>query len=416
MKKFIYSMMTSTFFAITVCASNTPVISVYQVSEDIANIDVASSHWNKAKETSLVLYPQTTIALNDKKANAINANPVGQNVFVKALSNGKQIAFQVRWTDETASLQSGNAIKNTEFADGFAVQFATKYDDPTKLPYIGMGSKDRPVVVYLQKAVEKFFEPNGNGDVSKQVNRSNVHAFNSEINQDLAQFDKEVQALAVRDYQKAFVSEGFRSMTEIKDHSTKYNAQMVYNKNWFTPNEWEGVMVRSLSDEYLELSNQPFPVAFAVWDGAKMGRDGLKNLSTWIVAQFEGVQSNDTLKNEMDKSLSTANIQNGETLTQANCASCHNYGKVNEAASVYMAPNLSNIGGYSTTAYLMESIKDPNAVVVPGYNTNAHKNFAWYFSDGNGGRTSAMPAFDYLSQEELNDIVAYLKTLKAEVK
>jgi len=415
MKKFIYLLLSSSFFTISTWAS-TPVIMVHNVSEDITQIDVDSQQWSSAKETQIAVYPQTTIKLNDKKANEANANPVAQWAFVKALSDGKNIAFKLRWVDETASFQSGNAIKNTEFADGFAVQFASKYDDPTKLPYIGMGSKDRPVVVYLQKAVEKFFEPNGNGDVVKQVNRSNVHAFNSEINQDLAKFDNEVAQLAVRDYQKAFVSEGFRSMTEIKDHSTKYNAQMVYSNNWFTPNEWEAVMVRSLNDEYLKLTNQPFPVAFALWDGAKMGRDGLKNLSTWVIAEFEGAQTNDTLKNEMDKALSAANIQNGEKLTQANCASCHNYGKVNEAASVYMAPNLSNIGGYSTTAYLMESIKDPNAVVVPGYNTNAHSNFAWYSLNEKGERISAMPSFDYLSQEEINDMVAYLKTLKAEVK
>ena len=414
MKKFIYSMIASTFFAMNTWAS-TSLITAYSVSEDISQIEVNSSHWSKAKETSIVLYPQTTIALNDKKANEANANPTAKIAFIKALSDGKQIAFKLRWVDETPSLQSGNAIKNTEFADGFAVQFASQYDDPNKLPYIGMGSKDRPVVVYLQKAVEKFFEPNGNGDVSKQVNRNNVHAFNSEINQDLAKFDNEVVQLAVRDYQKAFVAQGFRSMTEIKDHSTQYNAQMVYSNNWFTPNEWEGVMVRSLNDTYANLT-EAFPVAFAVWDGAKMGRDGLKNLSTWVVVQLDGAKNNEALNKALDATLGIGNVQNGETLTQANCASCHNYGKVNEAASAYMAPNLSNIGGYSTTAYLMESIKEPNAVVVPGFNTNAHSNFAWYSVDGKGERISAMPSFDYLSQEELTDIVAYLKTLKAEVK
>ena len=40
----------------------------------------------------------------------------------------------------------------------------------------------------------------------------------------------------------------------------------------------------------------------------------------------------------------------------------------------------------------------------------------WYYPDGTGGRVSAMPAFDYLKPQEVDDIVAYLKTLKAEVK
>lgn len=406
----MYSMVASGLFALTTLSAN-PVITVVKVNEDIANINVDARQWGNAKETPIALYPQTTIKLNDKKANVANANNGAKIAFVKALSDGKNIAFKVRWQDDTQSIQSGNPLKNTEFADGFALQFATNYEDFSKLPYIGMGSKDRPVVVYLQKAVEKFFEPNGNGDVEKQLNRSNVHAFNSLINNDLTQFDEKVAQTAVLDYQKAFIAQGFRSMTEIKDNSTAFTAQMSYQNHWFSPDEWEGVLVRSLNDEYLNLKNKPFPVSFALWDGEKMGRDGLKNLSTWVLAQFEDSTSVPLFNQE----LPSANLQNGEMLTKTNCASCHNYGATNEAASAFMAPNLSNIGGYSTTEYLYESIKDSNAVVVPGYNVNSHPNFAWYDTASKEGRTSAMPSFDYLTPEEMKDIVAYLKTLKVEV-
>lgn len=415
MKKLLNTVLLSSAMALSAFA-NSPVIKVHKVSDDISNVDVSSGDWRGADETLVTLYPQTTIKLNDKKANTLNKDNMAKEIYVKAITDGKHIAFKLRWSDESKSIQSGNAIKNTEFPDGFAVQFAAKYDDPKKLPYIGMGSKDRPVVVYLQKAVQKLFEPNGNGDVEKQVNRSNAHAFNSEINHDLEKFDIDVEQLAVRDYQKAFVAEGFGSMTEIKDHSTKFNAQMQYNDSWFGEDEWEGIVVRSLNDEYVKFYNDPFPVAFAVWDGAKMGRDGLKTLSTWIIAEFEGIEGRDLLKEEFDQPLVEANLENGKTLLQANCASCHNYGQTNEAASPFMAPNLSNIGGYSTTPYLIESITDPNAVIVPGYNRNSHPNFAWYYDDGQGGKTSAMPSFAHLSEQELTDIVAYLKTLKVEVQ
>jgi len=414
MKKLFNSMLLSSAFAISALASSS--ITVYSVSDDIANIGVKDKQWQNAKEFEILLYPQTTITLNDKNANEINAHNKATKAFVKAVSDGKNIAFKLRWADKTKSIQSSNAFGNTEFADGFAVQFASNYSDPKKLPYIGMGSKDRPVVVYLQKAIEKHFEPNGNGDVETQVNRNNTYAFNSSINTDLENFDAEVEKQALQKYQKAFVSEGFRSMTEIKDDTSKFNSEMNYCSHWFSQNEWEGVIVRSLNDEYATFSKEPFPVAFALWDGEKMGRDGLKNLSTWVVAQFEGIKTQTNFKNEVDYDLPQANIENGESLTKMHCGSCHNYAQTNEAASSYMAPNLSNIGGYSTTPYLIESILEPSAVVVAGYNTNAHSNFAWYYLDENGNRTSAMPAFDYLTQEELNDIVAYLKTLKEEVK
>lgn len=415
MKHLMKSLIISSSIVVSAAASS-PVITTYKVSSDITNINVESGIWRSAKETKITLYPQTTITFNDKKAKELNKNNGAKEAYIQSVTDGKNIAFKVRWEDETQSTQSGNAIKNTEFPDGFAVQFASKYDDPTKLPYIGMGSKDRPVVVYLQKAVEKLFEANGNGDIQKQVNRGNVHAFNSEKGHDLEKFDIDVEQLAVRDYQKAFVAEGFRSTTEIKDSSAWFNAQMQYQDNWFSANEWEGMVVRSLNDEYVKLYNDPFPIAFALWDGDKMGRDGLKHLSTWIIVEFEGISGRDGLKNEFDQSLANADIENGAVLMQQQCASCHNYGNVNEAASAYMAPNLSNIGGYSTTPYLIESIVEPNAVVVPGYNTNAHSNFAWYYGDGEGGRVSSMPSFEHLSQEELNDIVAFMKTLKVEVK
>jgi len=80
----------------------------------------------------------------------------------------------------------------------------------------------------------------------------------------------------------------------------------------------------------------------------------------------------------------------GKALADTMCASCHSYGdKV--AAMPTMALNLSNIGGYSTHAYLIESIKEPSAVEVPGYNRNAYKNTAWYTLGEKGERVSIMP-------------------------
>lgn len=396
--------------------ATTPIIKAYKVDADVKSVDTKSQLWTNASKTEVSLYPQTTIKFNDKRANELNNNSSAKTATVQAITDGKNIAFKLVWNDSTKSIQDGNAKKDNSFADGFAVQFPSKYSSPSKLPYIGMGSKDRPVVVYLQKAVTKHYEPNGNGDVAHQVNRNNTHSFNSQIDEELKKFDKTVEELAIKDYQRAFVSEGFRSMTQIKDKSIAFNASMSYEENTFSSNEWEGTVSRALSDEYLSISSKPFPVAFAVWDGDKMGRDGLKNLSTWITVQISNEDASKAYNKAYDKNLAKADIKKGEELTKTNCASCHNYADVNIAASPFMAPNLSNIGGYSTTAYLVESILDPNAVVVPGYNRNAHKNFAWYFDDGQGGRMSAMPPFAHLKPSEVDDIVAYLKTLKAKAE
>ena len=59
---------------------------------------------------------------------------------------------------------------------------------------------------------------------------------------------------------------------------------------------------------------------------------------------------------------------------------------------------------------------EPSAVVVAGYNVNAHKNFSWYTSDDKGVRTSTMPPFAHLDEQSVNDLVAFMKTLKVEVE
>jgi complex iron-sulfur molybdoenzyme family reductase subunit gamma len=362
--------------------------------------------WSKAKESEVVLYPQTTIKMNDKKGNAANADNKAKVAKVAALYNDKCIAFRITWADGTQSIQDGTA--SDKYPDGFAVQIATNFDDPTKLPYIGMGSEGRPVLVHLNKAVTKHFEPNGNKDVALQVNRDNTNAFEAE----LKKFDEAVLAAAKTKYMRSYISEGFRSMTEIKDDSSRFNMSMDYNTKGKT---WSGTLGRPLADGTIDLSKAgAIPVAFAVWDGEKMGRDGLKSLSGWIAVDLAGKKGNEALVKELTNKP-TGNAESGKANVEAMCSSCHTLSKDKVAAMPYMAPSLSNIGGYSTAAYLAESIADPSAVVVPGYNRNAHKNFAWYNVDDKGVRTSTMPPM-MTDKAMIDDAVAYLKTLKAEVE
>jgi complex iron-sulfur molybdoenzyme family reductase subunit gamma len=383
-----------------------PSITAVKVDDsiDLSSVKNSDKVWSKAKAVSVVLYPQTTIRMNDKNANEINAKNAAKEAKVLAVYNKKDVAFKIEWKDKTENTNSV-ASSSTDYADGFAVQMPTNFSDPKKLPYIGMGSEGRPVLVHLQKAVSSHYEPNGDKNVALQVNRHQTNAFGK----DLAAFDKNVTDAAIVDYQRAYISEGFRSMTQIRDKEIAFNMDMSYNID-----TWSATMSKSLKDGYLDLSKAgAFPVAIAVWDGAKLGRDGIKNLSTWVAVDFDGKKGNEALVEELSakpKGDATA----GKALVDAMCASCHSYAdKV--AAMPTMAPDLSNIGGYSTEAYLAESIKDPSAVVVPGYNRNAHKNTQWYTVDAKGNRVSTMPPM-MSDDKQIADAVAYLMTLKAEVK
>ena len=59
-------------------------ITAVQVDESIDDIMFDSSIWGKAKSNIITLYPQTTIKVNDRKANKINSERYAKNVSVKS--------------------------------------------------------------------------------------------------------------------------------------------------------------------------------------------------------------------------------------------------------------------------------------------------------------------------------------------
>lgn len=366
----------------------------------VANVADASA-WANAKFSTVTLYPQTTIEFNDKKANALTPNWKAKKADVAAVYDGKNIALMVKWADKTRDVEQCKL--SDVYTDGFAVQFAAATKKSQPLPYIGMGSEGRPVVVHLQKANNKVYEPNGNKDVYHQINRQQTEVFGKE----LADFDAKVEALGNKDYERVFVGEGFRSLTEVKDGSIKSNATMVHG-----PNGWTGTLIRPLKDDYVNLSGT-VPVSIAVWDGSNMGRNGLKNLSAWVAINLEGQKANPAMVADMSTDPKGDPIKGKEAAEMNGCNGCHQMTPADPQS--LLGPSLTNIGGYSTPSYLRESIVKPSAVVVPGYNRNAHPNTPWY-NVVKGKRVSTMSDFSHLDKKTVDDIVAYLKTLKAEVE
>jgi len=376
-------------------------ISAVKVSDDLNGITAESPLWAKAKFSTVTLYPQTAVHMNDKKANEANEGNKAKKAEVAALYNGKTVALIVKWPDGTKNVQG--SYSSDTYSDGFALQFAGATKKSGPLPYIGMGSDGRPVVVHLQKATAAVYEPNGNKDVSTQINRNQTALFGK----DLADYDAKVASLAKTDFERSFVGEGFRSLTEIKDGSSSSAAAMVYANNG-----WSGTVSRPLKDAYVN-STGTVPVAIAVWDGTKMGRNGLKNLSSWVAVNLEGMKPDAKIVGEIAEEPKGDAAKGKEAVAANGCAGCHQVTAAD--APSFMAPSLQNVGGYSTVAYLRESILKPSAVVVPGYNRNAHSNTPWYTIE-KGKRVSTMTDYSFLDNNTVNDIVAYLKTLKAEVE
>ncbi len=362
------------------------------VTQDLKKVTLYSSVWAQAKSSSVMLYPQHTLESNDQEAISLMADAGPIKADAKAIYNDQDIAILISWRD---TKKSQGTTSPTTFADGIAMQFPMQFSDPAKLPYIGMGSSSRGVVIHLQKAGVKRFEADAHHDVQAQLNDNALNMFGKELHS----YQKKVSTTLLRDYEKIFISEGFRSLSEIKDASARGNFTMRYHKG-----VWKALLIRPLKDDYIDLHAEAFPMAFAIWNGNQANRGGTKYLSSWTtvgypksryVAQVAAIPKGDILA--------------GKQKAVQNCAGCHAFDDQKSAAP-YMAPNMSHLGGQATADYIRESIMDPSAVIVPGYNRNAHKNHLWY-TVVKGKRVSTMPSFEWMSTQDINDIIAYLKTL-----
>ncbi|RMA96152.1 c-type cytochrome [Hydrogenothermus marinus] len=344
--------------------------------------DPSSSVWKTVPGKYVYLYPQVSVRLNDKKANSLIPKKSLQRALVKVAYNNEVLAVYVQWKDNTPSTQ---AKYNTDsYADGVSIEVPNKFGRGITLPYIGMGDENHPVTVYLQKTV------------------------------------------AGRDYQKVFVSEGFGSLTEIKEEGS--DISMKYNKQ---KHLWTAVFVRPLKTENSNLKAGLVPIAFAIWDGKYMERDGNKSLSRWKFIRLPSY----SLDKEYLKYVawgipykSIGNPARGKQLMKQNgCNGCHRYDD-QQTAPPGMAPNLSDIGGIANAPYLRESIINPSDVVIRNLNPNRHYNkfakpdkfnaypnndmYTWYTVGPDGKKMSKMPPYSHLSEKDINDIVAYLKSLR----
>ena len=357
-----------------------------KVSMDLSRISYKSHIWNSVEFSNITFYPQTTVRLNDKTANEKLAHTGAKVASIGAIYNQKHIAFMIKWPDESMNILKG--YESDIYADGFAVEFVVGDINVSSLPHVAMGSKGRPVIVHLQKAVRDFYEPNGRGNVRYQLDDQNVNLFARE----LKQFDKKVRKIASNDYEKSFISEGFGSMSEIKDDSSNSYARVAYRHKM-----WLGTLSRKLKDEYVNLDRDSIAVAFALFDGEKNHRGANKIITSWLSVKLREGKGVDELIDTIDIKAD-GNVSIGRKLAlKHGCKECHQLQADDKANP--KAPNLQNIGGYQTASYLKESLVSPSAVIVAGY-----------------AKKTQMKNYSYLSEDELNDLISYLQTLKAEVR
>ncbi|MBI2082178.1 MAG: c-type cytochrome [Deltaproteobacteria bacterium] len=354
-------------------------ITVAQAKGEIPT-DPTDPAWQTTPESIIPLVSQTSLSPK---------TPVFQrtDISVRVLYAGKEIGFLISWSDPTRSESEAGV---TKFRDAVAIGFAPNLKNADSLPYIGMGNKGRPMAIWHWKAswqedVNHGYQGVGEAHAGMVPNISPIpHRTADEAGSPMAQMKRTSPV-------ENLLAEGFGTLTSIPGKNLTGNG--IWNQG-----RWHVVVkgVRRAGGKGID------PVTFAIWDGAKENRNGMKGLTRWRFLRFEGEPvPPDLLNSLIIGPLPGADPKRGKQLvTEMGCVSCHNF--PNNPTANDVGPDLAHAGSIHRPEYLLESIKDPNAVIVPA---------PGYFDPETW--TSTMPSFgDQIPEKDYNDVVEYLRSLQ----
>jgi complex iron-sulfur molybdoenzyme family reductase subunit gamma len=344
--------------------------------------DPAAPLWDRLPLTAFVAAPQVSVRLPDREANAALATAPNRPVRVGAATDGVSLAVLVAWPDPTEDRAS--ADRTDAFGDAAALQLPLEFGAGKRLPYVGMGDEQAKVAVFLARAGAK-----------ETVFRQAVGAgFGTLARADLGGVEG---GLA-------------------RDASGK---------------GWRALFVRPLAAGGLDLRRGLVPFAVAIWDGGARERGGNKALTGWKLLRLPRYPVDGAYAAELAWGFGPGDLGDagkGKELFEGACTACHSAGALRAAPG--LAPDLSRIGVIATPSYLRESIVAPSAVIVPTPNLAQRQDraaklpkgaawpaddaYAWSRVEPDGKRTSSMPDFSSLPDEDVRAIVAHLRTLGVE--
>lgn len=236
-----------------------------KVGVDLSKVPVAASVFANASETLVTLMAQPMVVPRPKTTTT-------DKVFVKAVHDGKWIAFSLRWADTEMS-EAGPLGK---FSDACAIQFPVKSNDEP--PPITMGAKDNPVHIFHWRLQYQIDKTKGVRDIKDIYPNMNVDIYPMEF-PDMGNIEKfDAGKREVYSYGKAagnpqsyvkkgvdeIVAEGYGTSSVME--SVEAEADGVWAKG-----EWTTVITRPLKSRdgsALEVGKGSF-ASFAIWQGGQ---------------------------------------------------------------------------------------------------------------------------------------------------
>jgi hypothetical protein len=232
-----------------------------------------------------------------------------KTVMIKMASNGQEIGVWANWGDQTLN---NTTIGPQDFRDQVAVQFPVQKAGAPPFQCMGQSGgtvniwrwnaewqKDLGLGVagmwdvdnqYPSIAWDYYYEePAGGVTYTDRIGRS-LGPFNEGIWSGNIMSDPDLRVGSVEDLN----ANGFSTLT------TQASQDVVGNGLWepygalkggcCSGPTWRVVMKRSLitkdPNDVQFKNGASFPVAFAVWDGSNVERNGMKGISTWFTAEM----------------------------------------------------------------------------------------------------------------------------------
>ena len=249
-------------------ASQTVTLVAAQSEEAVPLDDPSASAWKRSVPIEVPLSAQLSVP---------PMGGGGHTVTVRALNDGERLFVRMEWSDDTRDMLVDGV---TEFSDGAAIEYPVAAGD--QVPSFCMGNPDAPVNIWHWKASwqadvqrgapqdvedahpdmqvdyypfedeDSFYPSRAAGNVSARINRT------SPVDNLLAG--------------------SFGTLTAAED-------QMVQGVGAWEDGRWRVVFARDLqaAGDYTQFSQgEQANIAFAVWDGAKQERDGIKSVSSFV--------------------------------------------------------------------------------------------------------------------------------------
>jgi mono/diheme cytochrome c family protein len=215
-----------------------------------------------------------------------------EEVTVRALHDGKDIALLLVWNDDT---NDHTAMRPQDFRDAAAVEFSLTPDPP----FFAMGEKGKPINIWMWKSERQADLEPAFQDLEKVYPNLGIDSYPNLLRSPVEQSLRHGLTL---DSNKIFVTgwgagnivsdperkspvedltaQGFGTLRARPRIDQKVDARGVYGAASYRV-MFKRSMKPAGKDSVALLPGATLPVAFAVWNGSAGDRDGKKSVTIW---------------------------------------------------------------------------------------------------------------------------------------